>query len=86
MAKDDNNQRMMLRRRQNTISQCQYQISRLDEPPVPLADPYPSSFEAPDLVLTSPHACTGPAVLQRSLLVSLDAPLCDQVEDFTMRA
>ena len=37
---------------------------------IPL-DPYPSSFKAPDLVLTSPHACSGSAVLHRSLLVFL---------------
>ena len=37
---------------------------------VPL-DPYPSSFEVPDLVLTSLHACSGSAELHRSLLVFL---------------
>ena len=39
---------------------------------VPL-DPYPSSFEVPDLVVTSPHVCSGSAELHRSLLVFLDS-------------
>ena len=72
MAKDDNNERVMLRRPPQGAN-IRFRSGNIKFRGFPSTryHPYPSSFEVSDLVLrrlTSPHACIASAVLYRSLL------------------